>query len=228
MKQIVTRAIMLNRINYGEADRILKVITADHGKISLLAKGVRREKSKLAGGLELFSVTNLTFIEGKSDLKIVISTRLDQYFGQIVKDIKLTEAGYEFIKMIDDHTHDDCDEEYFELLKNGLETLNSQEEDLQLIKVWFMVQLLVLSGSGLNLEKQAGGRPLSEDKTYDFSFDDMGFFERQNGPYAPKHIKFLRLLTKVSRPGNMIQVAKANEVAADLQNLLARTLKHNR
>ena len=45
MKQIVTPAIVLSRMNYGEADRILHVITPKQGKISIVAKGVRRVKS---------------------------------------------------------------------------------------------------------------------------------------------------------------------------------------
>lgn len=62
---IVTSGIVLNRINFGEADRILTVITPDQGKLSLIAKGVRKEKSKLAGGIELFSVSNISFIPPK-------------------------------------------------------------------------------------------------------------------------------------------------------------------
>ena len=69
MNNSTTQAIILKRINFGEADRILTAITPEYGKISILAKGVRRSKSKLAGGLELFSVTDIGFINGKSNLK---------------------------------------------------------------------------------------------------------------------------------------------------------------
>ena len=54
-----TQAIVLRRTNYGEADRILKVITPQ-GQRSIMAKGVRREKSKLAGGIELFAISDMT------------------------------------------------------------------------------------------------------------------------------------------------------------------------
>ena len=47
MKQVVTKAIVLARTNYGEADRIVSVLTADKGKVRLLAKGVRKIKSKM-------------------------------------------------------------------------------------------------------------------------------------------------------------------------------------
>jgi len=58
MKITKTKAIVLRRTNYGEADRIIQFITPV-GKISAIAKGVRREKSRLAGGIELFQFVRL-------------------------------------------------------------------------------------------------------------------------------------------------------------------------
>ena len=46
-KDIKTMGYVLKRTNYAEADRILNLITPQ-GKISAIAKGVRKEKSKLA------------------------------------------------------------------------------------------------------------------------------------------------------------------------------------
>ena len=54
-KDLRTKAIVLRRTDYGEADRILQLLTPS-GKRSVIARGVRKEKSKLAGGIELFSV----------------------------------------------------------------------------------------------------------------------------------------------------------------------------
>ncbi|HRQ86596.1 MAG TPA: recombination protein O N-terminal domain-containing protein, partial [Candidatus Saccharibacteria bacterium] len=50
MKTERTRAIILRRTNYGEADRILQLLTPE-GRKSAIARGVRKEKSKLAGGI---------------------------------------------------------------------------------------------------------------------------------------------------------------------------------
>ena len=52
------RAIVLRRTNYGEADRILQLLTPK-GKRSVMAKGARRERSKLAGGIELFALCDV-------------------------------------------------------------------------------------------------------------------------------------------------------------------------
>ena len=60
---IRTKAIVLRRTNYGEADRILNFLT-EQGVIAAIAKGVRKEKSKLAGAVELFTVSDITHHKG--------------------------------------------------------------------------------------------------------------------------------------------------------------------
>ena len=50
MRDLKTKAIVLKRTDYGEADRILQLLTPD-GKRSVIARGARKEKSKLAGGI---------------------------------------------------------------------------------------------------------------------------------------------------------------------------------
>ena len=65
MKTTRTQAIVLRRTNYGEADRVLQILTPD-GKFSVMARGARREKSRLNGGIELFSISEVVIGEGKS------------------------------------------------------------------------------------------------------------------------------------------------------------------
>jgi len=115
MKQVVTKGIILARTDFGEADRIITVLTPE-GKVRLMAKGVRRIKSKLAGGIELFSISYITYIPGKGDVSTLISTRLDTYFSTIVSDINRTMFGYDVLKLINRATEDLAGNEYFELL----------------------------------------------------------------------------------------------------------------
>jgi DNA repair protein RecO (recombination protein O) len=106
VNQILTRGIVLSRTDYGEADRILTLLTPDQGKIRLIAKGVRKIKSKLAGGIELFSVSDVTFIRGRGDIGTLVSARLDTHYGTIVKDIERVQLGYDLIKQINKSTED--------------------------------------------------------------------------------------------------------------------------
>jgi hypothetical protein len=100
MNQLTTQGIILGRTDYGEADRILTMLTPDHGKLRLMAKGVRRVRSKLAGGIELFSVSDVTYIKGRGDIGTLISTRLVRYYKYIVSDINRTMLGYDLIKLL--------------------------------------------------------------------------------------------------------------------------------
>ena len=85
MKTISTRAIVLRRTNYGEADRILHLLTPE-GRRSVMARGVRKEKSKLAGGIELFAVTDVVLGEGRGELGILTSARLVHFYRHIIED----------------------------------------------------------------------------------------------------------------------------------------------
>jgi len=68
-----TEAIVLRGIRYGEADRILHLYTPERGRVSAIAKGVRRAKSRFGGRLEPFFRLNLVLYQGKSDLMTVTS-----------------------------------------------------------------------------------------------------------------------------------------------------------
>jgi len=193
MRQLVTPAIILSRTDYGEADRILTMLTPAYGKLHLLAKGVRRVKSKLAGGIELFSVSTITFIQGRTDLGTLVSTRLDKHFGHIVQDLDRTMLGYELIKQLNKITEDQAEEEYFMLLLRTFEALNDQAVPLATINFWFQAQLLRLGGHTPNLHVDVYGNKLEANRLYDFSFEEMGFDPREHGRFNAGHIKFLRL-----------------------------------
>jgi DNA repair protein RecO (recombination protein O) len=66
-----TEAVVLRSIRYGEADRILHVLTPGRGKLSAIAKGVRRARSRFGGRLEPFFRVELLLHEGRSDLLTV-------------------------------------------------------------------------------------------------------------------------------------------------------------
>jgi DNA repair protein RecO (recombination protein O) len=64
-RRYVTEAIVLSRFDYGEADRILTLITPSGGKIKAIAKGIRRQKSRIGGSLEPFAELRLALAHGR-------------------------------------------------------------------------------------------------------------------------------------------------------------------
>jgi DNA repair protein RecO (recombination protein O) len=66
-----TEAIVLRSIRYGEADRILHIYTPEHGRLSAIAKGARRARSRFGARLEPFFHIRAVLHEGRSDLLTV-------------------------------------------------------------------------------------------------------------------------------------------------------------
>jgi DNA repair protein RecO (recombination protein O) len=70
---IKTEAVVLRTIRYGEADRILHLYTRDRGRVSAMAKGVRRTRTRFGGRLEPFFRLDMVLYEGRSELLTVTS-----------------------------------------------------------------------------------------------------------------------------------------------------------
>jgi DNA repair protein RecO (recombination protein O) len=62
---------VLRTIRYGEADRVLHLYTRDRGRVSAMAKGVRRTKTRFGGRLEPFFRLNMLLYEGRSEMLTV-------------------------------------------------------------------------------------------------------------------------------------------------------------
>ena len=69
----ITEAVVLRSFAFGEADRVLHLYTQASGRVGVVAKGVRRTKSRFGGRLEPFFRLNLVLYQGKSDLLTVTS-----------------------------------------------------------------------------------------------------------------------------------------------------------
>ncbi len=65
-RRYVTDAIVLSRFDLGEADRVLTLITPEHGKLKAIAKGIRRPASRLGGSLEPFAELNVALARGRT------------------------------------------------------------------------------------------------------------------------------------------------------------------
>jgi DNA repair protein RecO (recombination protein O) len=65
-RRYTTEAIVLSRFDFAEADRILTLITPGGGKLKAIAKGIRRQKSRLGGSLEPFAELRLALAHGRT------------------------------------------------------------------------------------------------------------------------------------------------------------------
>lgn len=225
MKQVVTKGIVLSRTNYGEADRIVTMLTPDCGKVRLMAKGVRKIKSKLAGGIELFSTSSITYLPGKRQIGTLISCRLEVHFSNIPKAVDRTLFAYQCLKKVNQLTEDAAGGEYYQLLLATLQALD-ETTSLPAIELWFGAQLLYVAGVQPNLQTDASGQPLDSQQRYQFSIDQMSFEPAQNGPYNASHIKLLRLAFQLQKPQQLDTIVDVTSVIGPALQLMSLLLRH--
>lgn len=226
MNQQNTQAIVLARTNYGEADKIVTLLTPEFGKVRLIAKGVRKPKSKLAGGVELFCVSQIGYIVGRSNLSTLTSARMQRQFGRIASDIDRTMYGYEVLKCIGTITEDEAGPEYYTILEATLAALDDPTLPLAIVSTWFDLGILNLTGHQPNLHTDVQGNKLAADQTYVFNYDDMSFASSPAGTDGAALIKFLRLAVATDNPRLLAKVASTAELLPQAKNLANAMRKH--
>ena len=194
MSTLRTRAIVLRRTNYGEADRIIQFLTPE-GKRSVMVKGVRREKSKLAGGVELFGVSDIVIHRGKGELGILTAARLIHFYRHIIEDYDRLQFGYEAIKHVTKASEMIDEPEWFDVLFETFKGLDASSVSLQLTQVWFYLHYAELMGVQLSLSSDVDGQPLQADQRYSYDVSERGLRLSQKGAITADHIKLLRLVS---------------------------------
>ena len=125
-----TKGIVIKRMNYGEADRILTVLTRDQGKIKAIAKGSRKILSKFGGSLEPFCLVDFIFHEGKS-FYIVTSASVIEHFEKIHTDIDKTAKAFYIGELLDKFLEEKQNHpEVFELFAKYLEGLENADDPI--------------------------------------------------------------------------------------------------
>lgn len=192
VKDIRTEGIVLRRTNYGESDRILNVLTPE-GKCTVIAKGVRKARSKLAGGIEMFSLIDFNLHFGRGEMGIVTGAKMISYYGEILKDFQKMELAGMVLKRTSRVAESSDSPEYFKIVKMCLECLNDNV-DIALIESWFLLNLYLAGGEEVNLYRDVKGEKLSAEVRYNWDMTNEAFSEKENGDYGSDEIKLLRLM----------------------------------
>ena len=196
-RDLRTEAIVLRRTDYGEADRILQLLTPE-GKKSVVAKGVRREKSKLAGGIELFSVSEVVIHEGKGDLGILTGAKLVEYYDAFVKDIELIEMGGMMMRSVSARAEQVESPEFYKILKQSLRVMQKYagEESRwkDILRAWWGINLARASGEDINLHFDTDGEKLSAEQRYYWDEEQVALAKANAGRIGANHIKMMRLM----------------------------------
>ncbi len=199
MANYKARGIILKRTHFGEADRLLTIFTYEKGKIKAIAKGARKQNSRLGGHLELFCLTSLVIAEGRN-LDIITEAEIIKPFLQIRNNLGHTNLSYYLAEVVDLLTVEN--EKHLEIFELLLKTLTRLDHggSKQLCLPYFEINFLKTIGYEPELKKCLKCLNLVEPRGNSFDFEEGGLVCRQCGGYADKisaeSIKVLRLFLK--------------------------------
>lgn len=137
--------IVLARRSYSEADRILSVYSKNHGRLSLIAKGVRRPISKKRGHIEVFNQIKLQVIRGKG-LDLMTEAEIIDNFSEVRKNLKKIVLAYYFMEVVGRTTHEG--EKHPELYASILKFLRALKtaKELKKLRKQFVCEILTILG----------------------------------------------------------------------------------
>jgi DNA repair protein RecO (recombination protein O) len=134
------QAIVLKRTNYGDADRILTLFTREHGKISAIAKGVRKTTSRKAPHIELLSHAKL-YLTVSHHLLIIIQAETINDHQTLKNNLESAKLVFHFLEIIDQlFAEEDAHPDIFDLLIRFLNE-NVDEARLTKLELYLLKQL---------------------------------------------------------------------------------------
>ncbi len=149
-----TPGFILKKINRGEADRIFTIYTKDFGRLDLLAKAERKIESKLRAGLEIFYLSEIEFIQGKTH-KTLTDAILINNFKNLRGDLKKIAIAHRISDAVDNlFKGEEPDPKIWHLLTETFTTLNSHfpfPVQCSMIYYYFLWNLLSILGYQVEL-----------------------------------------------------------------------------
>jgi DNA repair protein RecO (recombination protein O) len=140
------RGMVLRTIRLGEADRIVTLMTEQHGKVRAVAKGVRRTKSKFGSRLEPLSHVALLGWQGRGDLDMINQVEVIDTFRTVREDLDRMAAAMSMLEVVDQIGQErHGNPRLYEMLIGAMAAL--AERDSPMVAPAFFLKVLALEGS---------------------------------------------------------------------------------
>jgi len=139
-------AVVLRTHKLGEADRIVTLLTRQHGKVRAVAKGVRRTASKFGARLEPFMVADVQLYEGRSLDIVTQAESLGSYGAEITSDYASYTAASAMVETADRLTESEPSLQQYLLLVGALRSLAKGEHGASLTLDSYLLRALSIAG----------------------------------------------------------------------------------
>lgn len=136
-----TDAIVLSRFDYGEADRILTLITPTGGKLKAIAKGIRKPTSRIGGSLEPFAELNVALARGRT-FDVVTQVSVGHAWLRLRDDLESAATAWYLAELADRSLEErHAAEPLYALLRRAYELLDAGMAPGRVAR-WFEMHLL--------------------------------------------------------------------------------------
>ncbi len=156
-------AVVLRTHKLGEVDRILTMLTRQHGQVRAVAKGVRKTTSRFGGRLEPFTVVDVQFYEGKNLDTITQAEQLASYGTRIIEDYQRYTIASAIAEAAEKLTREVSSERHYLLVVGALRSLAQTEIEPDQVLDSYLLRSLSLSGwvPALDRCSSCGSAPIS-------------------------------------------------------------------
>lgn len=226
-----TEAIILRRHDFGEADRLLTILTPEHGKLRGIAKGVRKPAGRMTGHVEIFSCSSLMVAYGRELYTISQAEQIDPFLP-LRESLDRGAYGYYVVELLDRFSEfEESNTSIYHLLKSVLGYLAAPEVDLALATRYFELRLLELAGFRPVLFKCAAGGEVLEPQDQYFSVMDGGVVcpDHVRGRVVlPLGLTALKLLRYMQNEDffNVSKIRVGPDLHAEVERLLQSYIVH--
>jgi DNA repair protein RecO (recombination protein O) len=149
-----TQGFVLKKTDLREADQIFVVYTEDFGRVEVLGRGIRKIKSKIRSGIDVFYLSEIDFVQGKKQKTLTGATIIDKFINTRSSPEKLDIAHKISVAMDNLIVGQERDGQIWDLLKEVFEKLNNSEFSSsaktvtggQVIYYYFLWNLLSILG----------------------------------------------------------------------------------
>jgi DNA repair protein RecO (recombination protein O) len=229
---VKTEGIIIRTNDYGEGNKIVTLYSSQLGKISFMARGARKPKSRLSSICQLFTYGHYLFYKGSSNSMGSLSQgEIIESFKNLRQDLKKTAYSAYFAELVDKLVEDgERNQSLFHMFLTTLRLLD-EGKDAEILARLFEMKMCIIGGyrPEVNQCVQCG----SIEQIHSFSIKEGGFLCEQCVSVDPNRqhllsatIKLLRLLYHfdIDRLGN---ISVKDETKEDLKKILWAFMDHH-
>ncbi len=149
MSLLRDEAVVLRTYRLGESDRIVVLLSKQHGTLRAVAKGVRKTKSKFGSRLEPLSHVTAIIWEGRSDLGVVNQVEVIDGFRTVREDLDRITQAMTILEVADQLSQErHADPRLYQMVVGALTSLNDPGTTPVLVAPAFLFKALVAEGAG--------------------------------------------------------------------------------